>query len=703
MKNQQRGWGLCAALALLLLPATTAWGYFFDDRREMSLSGFAYSRATFATADGVAGQKRTYYAGNLVQHRNFLTLEWRHNLNRVSRAFPTVGEAFRFLNIDAFDYYLNMRTEYDGVFDYGPMKIRRILRGERRHVPYFDDRNTPTPFDGSYFTPGGGPNFPANTLSLSNRRWAREQRGANVRLFEWYFNLTKGPLFIRLGRQNLSWGEADAFRLLDQINPLDNTYGGFLIELDERRIPLNMLRAQWSFGTVGPIGDLTLEGFYSIDNEAPPVFPTSSVNFWASPQTGNTATMVGRTPCGGNFMATRGIPAYAEDLLFPYKGSGSGPNHGGGCSNRGAFPHSNLSEGRGGGRILGTIHDFTFSIAHYYTYQDVVVARLDLISPTRDHLRWDVGLPTDSQGRSWPQGNPWGPEDPVASRMISSGRNPAGRGGIATVAGGERNAPFSAVFERIQVTGASLSFPVNALTGMFVGSDNPLYYVYTTLRSEVAFFNNVPTNRGFAHADGSTAFDRFLGGSLGVAGGAFRPGGVLAHEAGRRAAHTVKRDYLAWVLGLDHNQWIRFLNPSNTFFISAQQFWLNKNGQDTSRDPSRPPSVLNDRDIFAGRVRSQQRIGGRQDGSTVWRAQGNDWLTTLAINTQYMAGNVRPAFVFFYDWSGPYLIQPRIDWVFWDPFRASIRYNFIEGRGNKSLGIANQKDNVWIQLEYLLY
>ena len=118
MKNQRRGWGLFAALALLLLPAATAWGYFFDDRREMSLSGFAYTRGTIGLQDGIAGGERTYYTGNLIQHRNFLTLEWRHNLNRVSRDLPTVGEAFRFLNINSFDYYINFRTEYDGVWDY---------------------------------------------------------------------------------------------------------------------------------------------------------------------------------------------------------------------------------------------------------------------------------------------------------------------------------------------------------------------------------------------------------------------------------------------------------------------------------------------------------------------------------------------------------------------------------------------------------
>ena len=157
-----------------------------------------------------------------------------------------------------------------------------MMGGTRLHAPYFDDQKTATLYDGLYYTPFSATvtrypwpagrkasDYPADVISLSNRRWLRNFRGARVRLFEWYFNITKGPLFIRVGRQNLSWGETDGFRLLDQINPLDSTFGGFLTSLDERRIPLNMLRAQWSFGTVGPIADLTLEGFYSIDDKVP--------------------------------------------------------------------------------------------------------------------------------------------------------------------------------------------------------------------------------------------------------------------------------------------------------------------------------------------------------------------------------------------------------------------------------------------------
>jgi hypothetical protein len=693
----------------------------------MSLSGQAYSRATFALEDSMAAGKNLYSTGNLVQHRNFLTLEWRHNLNRAARSMPTIGPVMEFLNFDAFDYFLNMRTEYDGVWDYGPNKMKRMMGGTRLHVPYFDDRTTATPNDGLYFTPfprspwpAGrvASDYPADVISLTNRRWLREFRGPNIRLFEWYFNITKGPLFIRFGRQNLSWGESDGFRLLDQINPLDNSFAGFLTGLDERRIPLNMLRAQWSFGTVGPINDLTLEGFYSIDNAAPqPGLPTSSTNYWGSIQNGNAAIMAGRTPCGGDFMVRRGLQAWNEDPLFQYAGSGSGPRNGGNCSVRAKWPRANLRDGRGGGRIVGTINDFTFSIAHYYTYQDGTGVRAVVISPTRDHLRWDMGLDTDSQGRPWPKGNPWGPDDPFAARMISSGANTTGRGAIGTIGGAERNIRSTVEYERIQVTGASLSFPVNALTSMFVGSDSPLYYLYTTFRGEVAFFQNVPTPRAYAHGDGTTAFDRFLGGALNSNGGVFGPGGALANQTGRRTVKYAKRDWFLWVIGLDHNQWIRFLNPNSTFVFSAQLFYTQRNGQRTNfSDPSAPFGVLNDRDEIAGRKRNLQKpvtnsalaarcdpSSGSRAGCSLWKAPSKTWLTTLSISTSYMGGNMRPSFVYFYDWHGNWLIQPGISWKFWDPFALAIRYNALDGRGNGGLGVLNRKDNIQFELQYQLY
>ena len=31
-----------------------------------------------------------------------------------------------------------------------------------------------------------------------------------------------------------------------------------------------------------------------------------------------------------------------------------------------------------------------------------------------------------------------------------------------------------------------------------------------------------------------------------------------------------------------------------------------------------------------------------------------------------MGGNLRPSLTGFYDWSGAWLVQPGIDWTFWD-------------------------------------
>ena len=81
-------------------------------------------------------------------------------------------------------------------------------------------------------------------------------------LWEAYFDLSRGPAFFRVGRQNLAWGETDIFRLLDAINPLDNTFGGPFEDLDDRRIPLWMLRGSYNFGRLGPIATLTVEGFW---------------------------------------------------------------------------------------------------------------------------------------------------------------------------------------------------------------------------------------------------------------------------------------------------------------------------------------------------------------------------------------------------------------------------------------------------------
>ena len=46
---------IVAGLVLWFGTASTAFGYFFDERREMSFSGFAYTRGTIACRDDNIG------------------------------------------------------------------------------------------------------------------------------------------------------------------------------------------------------------------------------------------------------------------------------------------------------------------------------------------------------------------------------------------------------------------------------------------------------------------------------------------------------------------------------------------------------------------------------------------------------------------------------------------------------------------------
>src|SRR3989441_490905 len=448
-----------------------------------------------------------------------------------------------------------------------------------------------------------------------------------LQLFEWYFNITKGPLFLRIGRQNLSWGETDGFRLLDQINPLNNLFGGFLVALDERRIPLSMLRAQWSFGTVGPIGDLTLEGFISPDRRTAAQYVLNQGSFWNYP-TVPSPVAVYRMPCGGPVFGRKNPNRF-----------GDFPGNGVPCSVREQLPHSlKLADSRGGVRILGTVHDFTFSLASYFTWQDAATSEAGIYAPTPEHLAWDINGATFTAltGKpAIPANNPWGPNDPV----VGAGGVVGGPGALtrtipgipgvsATPAASERNIWVPIREKRNQISGASLSFPVNALTGMFVGSDNPLYYIYTTFRAEFAYARGVGFRKEFHDGEAGTAFQRFLTVPLTNAGAGtnplvnkeFLPGGHYASEGtcqredgtgvrGCRRGRFDSRDVWAFSIGLDHNQWIRWLNSTNSIAFSAQIFKADVIGLKNTYSRNKPAGLLNDTFRTGVRPRSAAPLG----------------------------------------------------------------------------------------------
>ena len=67
------------------------------------------------------------------------------------------------------------------------------------------------------------------------------------------------PVSFRLGKQQIIWGEADDFRMLDRANPLDTSWH-YIMEIpppsfgwDDLRIPLWMVKGLWDIGNIGGV------------------------------------------------------------------------------------------------------------------------------------------------------------------------------------------------------------------------------------------------------------------------------------------------------------------------------------------------------------------------------------------------------------------------------------------------------------------
>jgi len=318
---------LLATCALASLAAPPAGAVTLDDRGEMRLGLRAYTAARFGT-EAMGGDEDPLSfphssPGHLRQHRYFLSIKLDHDILRL--ATTTKGFAWLFggfLRPNTLSYSVQYRGEGDGLYDYGPNEFRNQedeLRKVRLDVPdlpplskqFIEDR-------------------------LVDERTERLRRNARQRhrLFLAYLDFEKGPVFFRLGRQILAWGETDVFRLLDNINPLDQGFGGFFIPLDERRIPLDMLRASYHFGSFWKLSDTFLEGFVAVGNKV-----------------------------STNPGIIAGSPWQPGGLGFPNPAI------------RFRFKQKDPTDVRAGARLVFNFKDVTYSIAHYYTRLDTPTAR----------------------------------------------------------------------------------------------------------------------------------------------------------------------------------------------------------------------------------------------------------------------------------------------------------------------------------------
>jgi len=69
--------------------------------------------------------------------------------------------------------------------------------------------------------------------------------GWDKMLNEAFVTYSPGNFFLRVGKQIVSWGETDGFRLMDQINPVDSRRGLGDVEFENTIIPIWLVRANY--------------------------------------------------------------------------------------------------------------------------------------------------------------------------------------------------------------------------------------------------------------------------------------------------------------------------------------------------------------------------------------------------------------------------------------------------------------------------
>ncbi len=209
---------ICLFLSVFLREAQA---FYIDKKKTLQFSAKVQTRSTFRLQDSEGYTYPETNVGDLVQWRNLALIEVNHDLRELTNTLGLL-RPLKKLQIES-RYHIVGRFMYDALYDVGSDNFKSVK-----------DRD------------------PEN---IRNFRQAYD-------LWEAYVDLARGPVSLRIGRQNLAWGETDLFRLLDGINPLDNTFGGPFEDLDDRRIPLWMLRGTFDVGSVGPLSSVALEGFW---------------------------------------------------------------------------------------------------------------------------------------------------------------------------------------------------------------------------------------------------------------------------------------------------------------------------------------------------------------------------------------------------------------------------------------------------------
>lgn len=609
--------GCVVGTLLGTLLAGDSQAYFLDAGRNFDVRVRAYSqlgiltedaetkgcRPVYTTVNGKRGpilfknDPRTcppqYSAGSLAQHRNFYNPEFDAKLTPYLNWMGDV-QGLSWIAPDDFKFRFAWWGFYDGIYDYlDPFwdENRRSLKGrlsqsddiERESYRFQDENKNP-----------------------------RHIVASRNRINELYIDYTKGPVFFRIGRQAISWGEADTIALLDVSNPFELVNGapGLFTDVDEARIPLWTAR-----GTFKLLDNWKWLSSLFLDTYLVP---------------GIIDTTVATTPFVG------GLTPFGPDQGDPQANLVIGPTRRQVVSQNpilhavvvDKLPDNTWANSRWGVRLTSIVaRDYTVQGWFFRTFNQQPVPVLSSVSAAKLHgegLKYQV----DNRGFRTPL---------CLNKVNGIGRTPAGR----------------RCFNKAPVV-TTLEHRLESVIGLAGTWFSPM--VNGIIRAETEIFIDEPAFIPKKQLNARTQI----------------PGAIrrVTGDDKKYFNSMQTADYVRWIIGYDRFFFFRPINPSSSIIMSAafnNSFNLSEKGGKDYRNPQTKPGFMQAESGVIPRLPETCGPGKKARNNplcvrTVSRyfedAYQYEGFFQFAFQTDMFHGKFTPRLTFIADVSGIFVFQP---------------------------------------------
>ena len=626
-----RTWAGWLVLGLVLGVASSAQAYFLGGNRNFDLRARVYSQLGIMMDDAEKDQPTRYKIGDLAQHRNFYNPEFDARLTDYLHWTDNVP-GFSLLSPDEFKFRFAWWGFYDGLYDYLDPEWNDARKAYKARFAESDKVNK----DSLVFN--------------DQNKNPRHVYASRNRINELYLDYSKGRVFIRAGRQAISWGESDDIALLDVTNLFDLTLGvpGLIQDLEEARIPVWAMRNTVKiFDDVGPLSTGFLDT-YVVPGVVDTTVPTDPITAGVSPFNPD-------VPDPQNQVLALGGPAVGKLLHLDL------------VSHQPAMSWANT---RWGVRLQSLLlREYTLQGWFYRTFNQAPVPLLSSPGGLNNQRS-----PSNPNGQVQIQIDDRGFRVPVCSK---AGFTPSGRPCSKALA-------LVTILERRleSVAGVSASWFSPRVDGI-IRTEAEAFI------DELAFIPEKNLNPrgqvpGARNPDGSPVIDTIP-----------------------------KTDYLRWVIGYDRFFFFRPLNPSNSFVLvtawHGQWNLLERRGMDFrylgEQKPGKPATVIGripgtpdcDKPGANGKFPITCQTINPKNFEDQYKFD-NQFLQ-IALQTDYLHGRLEPRLVAILDVTGIFGFSPSVVYRLTDNVLLSANYVAIESSRRAGLGTFRGHDILQLKVQ----